>query len=138
MWFLEADLANTLWFSGPKFLLESEACWPKENVENVELPQQETRKVLLKTTIITESIIDQLIYQNSSYLRILRIIAYVHRVFYKQNRYQYLTHEELQSSFYRILHHIQHTAYQQEINSLHREETLKPCLQKLTPFLDKI
>ena len=136
---LANNLVNTMWFSGPKFLSEVEACWPKENIEDANLPQQEMKKVLLKITIVTESsIIDQLIVRHSSYLRILRIIAYVHRVFYKQNRSQYLTNEELQSSFYRIIHHIQQTAYKEEINSLRKEEILKPYLQKLTPFLDKV
>ncbi|XP_065365532.1 uncharacterized protein LOC135958560 [Calliphora vicina] len=67
---LANDLNNTIWFNGPQLILEPDINWPKDNNEVVELPQQEIRKTIFKTTIVTESIIDQLISRHSSYRRL--------------------------------------------------------------------
>lgn len=94
---------SAIWFIAPKFLSESEINWPKGSVEDTELAQQEIRNPLLKTTIIGGGICP-LICHNSSRLHILRINAYVHRVFNKQKRNPFVTLEELQSTFYRIIY----------------------------------
>ncbi|XP_065372316.1 uncharacterized protein LOC135964147 [Calliphora vicina] len=135
---LANDLIDTIWFTGPKFLSEPETNWPKGNTEKVELPQNEIRKTVLKTTVVVESIIDNLISRHSSYLRLLRIIIYIHRVFDKQKRNSFVTSEELQSAFYRIIYNIQQLTFKEEITSLNNGESLKPCFQKLAPFLDKL
>lgn len=90
----------------------------------------------LKTTITVESLIDYLLSRHSSYLH---IISYIHRVFDKQRRNAFIASEKLQSSFLRIIYNVQQLAFKEEINDLLNKETnLKPCFQKLSPFLDEI
>ena len=38
---LANDLGNTLWFTGPKFLLEADITWPKSDIDITKHPQQE-------------------------------------------------------------------------------------------------
>lgn len=135
---LAMDLHNTFWFTGPTFLTESEIYWPNSEIENVELPIQEIRKTSLKTTIVVESIISNILSRHSSYTRILRIITFIHRVFNKPERNIFVTSEEMNLAFYRIIHDVQQSTFKEEIKQLNKGENLNPSLQRLAPFLDTV
>ncbi|XP_065356116.1 uncharacterized protein LOC135950508 [Calliphora vicina] len=132
---LANELASTSWFRGPDFLMLNEKDWPKSTISTTKLPSSDIRKTSFKTTIVANSIISEIIKNQSSFLRILHIIVYIHRLFHKPKRNSFITSEELQLSFWKIVHDIQQSSFRDEICHLQKGITLQPALQKLSPFL---
>ncbi|XP_075157610.1 uncharacterized protein LOC142230873 [Haematobia irritans] len=135
---LANELESTIWFTGPQFLSRPEREWPNGANIFTELPSKEMRKSALKITTTTESIIGSIITRSSSYLRILHVIVYVHRFIDRVKKSSYVTAEELQIAFWTVVHHIQKTTYEEEIERIKSELDLKPHLQKLSPFIHEI
>ncbi|XP_065355117.1 uncharacterized protein LOC135949468 [Calliphora vicina] len=127
-----------MWFSGPEFLKKVDEEWPQNPNIETDLPPEEMRKSSFNTTIVVKSIISQIITSQSSYLRILHIIIYIHRLFHKSKRNLFISSEELQLAFWKVVHDIQSTTFKDEIDLLRNGQTLKPSFQKLSPFLHEI
>ncbi|XP_075154313.1 uncharacterized protein LOC142227952 [Haematobia irritans] len=134
---LANELADTIWFEGPNFLRQCENEWPNNNAQNIELPLNEMRKTVLNIACVPPSAILEIINRQSSYLRILYTIVYIYRVFNKENRGKVISSAELDQAFWRIVNEIQQSTYSEEIQRIKKNEVLKPCFQKLTPFIEE-
>ncbi|XP_044313285.1 uncharacterized protein LOC123037286 [Drosophila rhopaloa] len=80
-----SELMETIWFRGPSFLRQDSSGWPQP-VPNSQDTNEELE--LRKATVLTctdngskEDVFDEVINKFSSYRRILRVIAFVLRVF---------------------------------------------------------
>ena len=96
------------------------------------------RKSSFKVTIIVESIISKIINSQLSYIRILHINIYIHRLFHKSKRNKFISSEELQLAFWKIVHDVQSVAFNDEVNTLRRGQNFKPSFQKLSPFIQEV
>ncbi|XP_044312751.1 uncharacterized protein LOC123037192 [Drosophila rhopaloa] len=142
-----SELMETIWFRGPSFLRQDSSGWPQP-VPNSQDTNEELE--LRKATVLTctdsgskEDVFDEVINKFSSYRRILRVIAFVLRVFnrIKVNKKVNLVDvihtpaTELQYAFKHIVSHIQQKTFFNEIQQLKENRILKPEFQKLNLFL---
>ncbi|XP_067634789.1 uncharacterized protein [Eurosta solidaginis] len=140
-----ADLCSTIWFSGPLFLSKESKHWP-ELVVVTDAPVEEQRKPkrtqCYKTNHITH-IVNDIVNRNSSYIRILRIIAFIHRVYNTvppQRKMQIqdvepISAAELNNAFNFVAVTLQRDFYSSEINALENNKNIPPSFQKLSPLL---
>ena len=76
------DLSKTIWFNGPHFLQDHHSYWPQNDDVEINLKVLEKRKTAaLMSTKVSKSPIEEIIDKHSSYLKILRIISFIFRVF---------------------------------------------------------
>ncbi|XP_037930865.1 uncharacterized protein LOC119665702 [Teleopsis dalmanni] len=140
------ELPKTIWFSGPAFLYLHTDQWPSRKIGDIKAHPIELRKTLtLKCRKIDNenSILLEIIHNNSSYYRILRICTYIFRMFNKEcpdkqlklTDIMHISSKELDITFWKIIAEIQRVTYSHEINLLERGKTISNNLQKLSPFL---
>ena len=141
-----AELPKTIWFSGPDFLQYESEKWPLNIVDNGSIAKIEMRKGLsLKCTnsIHTESVINSIINNKSSYYHILRIVSYILRIFNKfpPNRTLqpasiiHISPKELDTTFWIIVANIQAEVYSYELKCLTKESSISTNLKTLSPFV---
>ena len=134
---------NELWWHGPSFLRQSDY-----TPEEVEPP--ETNEELVKTTVCSvltqENFISEIISRFSSFNRLIRSFAYVHRI---KHRLLFKSHKvpptdplsahEIKQSLEFIIKSIQYNAFPDLINSLKMSRNIPKnnSLRSLAPFLDQ-
>lgn len=139
-----AELPSTIWFNGPHFLCKEISDWPANLVDNeIEILERRKAAVFKCTTNDSPAIIDIIIDKHSSYYKIIRILTYVFRIFnrspldrsLKAKDIIHLQATELETTFWRIVSHIQQTNFTAEIEAISNNNLVQPSLQKLAPFL---
>lgn len=136
-----AQLINhPIWWNGPKWLPSfKEESAPKKPKYST----QEESKKEYQSNVITKpydnDVIGNLITNTSNYSRACRVLAWILRVFSRdQNKTQYLTIEELKRANNILVKHVQHEEFLDEITNLKNQTTLnsKSRLLPLHPYLD--
>ena len=138
------ELASSIWFTGPEFLLDAPERWPQNahfelSAEVVELESRKNPVALLATKNINNDIVD-VIDKFSSHLKLVRIFVYMLR-FIKKCRRKPMnctlvpTAQEMKLAFIKIVQVIQQFEFETEIVKLKKQIALPPNLQKLNPFL---
>lgn len=129
----------SMWWSGPKFLYQSEPFWPILNNKILENDLPELKCNIVSTKI--ESVVPFKNYSNLNKLK--RVYAYVNRFIYnlknrKAKRVGHLTLDELTSSFNFLCSISQQESFAQEFNQLKRDKQLnsKSSILPLSPFFD--
>lgn len=142
------DLPNTMWFSGPEFLYLDESLWPKlpkqPEVDSNILKAECRKSVTFKCTNSGNegNIINNIINNHSSYMKILRIISYLFRVFNKvppmpqlRANAVALTSAEIDISFLKIVSAIQAQFFKDDIRNIEANRDVSHSLRSLTPFI---
>ncbi|XP_075162510.1 uncharacterized protein LOC142235137 [Haematobia irritans] len=138
------ELTKSIWFKGPEFLYLNENFWPENKL--VQLSDEEKCLELRKekTTLIVcqpnECIIENIIQNSSSYMKILRTLAYMYRFMKPSARKERditITAEEINFSFLKVVEFIQREAFGNEIKGMKENMVIKSSIQKLTPFMSK-
>ncbi|XP_054746940.1 uncharacterized protein LOC129252836 [Anastrepha obliqua] len=138
------ELNNSIWFSGPQFLLEDPALWPTNTHFQLSPGDEALEKKRNATVLVVQANeshpIMELTKRVSSHQKLLRIVAYILR-WIKRIRNpsatftQMLTAEDIKLSFLKVIQVVQHVEYGEEIMKLTKGTTLPSSLQKLNPFL---
>lgn len=139
------DLPHTIWFRGPTFLQEHNSNWPPTEEDTSVSPLECRKAAVFKYSDITSSIIEGVINKHSSYFKIIRIIAYIFRLFnrcpvdhsLKPQDLVHLQPLELGHTFLRIVAHIQRHYFTDDLKAMAKGKILHPSLQKLSPFLNE-
>ncbi|XP_017470357.1 PREDICTED: uncharacterized protein LOC108362036 [Rhagoletis zephyria] len=138
------EIQNSIWFSGPQFLLEDPASWPINT--HFELTPEEQALEKKKNASALIAVSDNrnplltVIEKYSSHKKLLRVFAYILRWVLKvrdrSTKYDPTpSAQELQLSFLKIVQIVQFDEYSQEITKLSKNLPLPSSLQKLNPFL---
>lgn len=130
---------SSLWWFGPKWLVEHEALWTKTIIElPCEIPERRRTNVNIAT--IAEPLI---IYERfSSYTKLIRSVAYalrfLNRCKGRKNEHKWLTSSELAAATNIIIKDVQRTAFAAELNDLKQLGCVssKSTVLSLNPFLD--
>ncbi|XP_075157710.1 uncharacterized protein LOC142230976 [Haematobia irritans] len=140
------EISNTIWFSGPSFLEEDITKWPgTEEQLNIEILERRKAAVFVANSSEV-NIIDDLLDKHSSYIKFIRIIAYIFRIFNRCPAKKdvnisdviHLSPDELEEGFWRIVAHIQMWCFGADIKSLSNGGLVNPSLQKLSPFVHEM
>ncbi|XP_046868487.1 uncharacterized protein LOC124460944 [Drosophila willistoni] len=141
------DLMQTIWFHGPRFLALDALHWPKSerktDFEPKELELRNTLVLKCSTSYKEKSIVEQIISRLSSFRMIVRVLAYVLRVFNRVpvnrnntiNATRSISVEEFKLAFDHIISYIQSDVFAKELKDLHAGRSLKTELEKLNPFI---
>lgn len=134
---------HSLWWQGPSWLLtyrpekENNTTYTTTEEEKQVLIIQETREPIKQEN---SNILQQLIEQQSSFTRLVRILAWILRfkINKTKQRQPYLTLSELQSATNKLIKHIQLTDFEEDINNIiqHKQVQKRSILSKLSPFID--
>lgn len=143
-----ADLPKSRWFDGPTFLSEPKSRWPVLELKSEETKDEERKEASVKCNVVKSrtSMLDDIIERNSGYVRILHIVAYVHRVFNKIKPRRGLglqsvtpiSTEEMNDSFHFMVAAIQKQEFSSEFVKLKSKTVLQPSIQKLSPFISEL
>ncbi|CAK1589887.1 unnamed protein product [Parnassius mnemosyne] len=132
---------HPLWWQGPSWLLTY-----KQDVENNPMytTNEEEKQVLVAQKAKEEEksyILPQLIEKQSSFTRLVRILAWILRVKKDKTkqRQPYLTISELQTATNLLIKHVQSAEFKDDINNITQNKQVpkKSPLSKLNPFIDK-
>ncbi|XP_036340574.1 uncharacterized protein LOC118749914, partial [Rhagoletis pomonella] len=133
------EMRQSIWFNGPRFLTQGEDNWPNnphfkppEDMENLEIRKA---KPLVLLSSKKSCIINTLIENCSTYLKIVRILAYVYRFLSPTEKEPQITAKELEMSFLKIVEVIQHEEFENEIKCLKNSSSVNKQIQKLNPFV---
>ncbi|XP_068965518.1 uncharacterized protein [Bombus flavifrons] len=131
----EDFLQPNIWQTGPRWLQQSEECWPMWTPTPLANLPELKAATCLAITPVNNSLLDRF----SSWPRLIRIAARCLRWKQPQDRSTPLTTEELQVSHDRLILLLQHTYFSEEISTLqkNRDMPVSGKLQRLNPFLDK-
>ena len=145
------DLTQTMWFKGPAFLYLEKSTWSNHSlsigVDEDSLNLERRKTVTLKCRISgsKDSIINDIINNNSSFIKILRILSFIWRVFIKANQDRKLlptsnslSSSELDSTFWKIVSAVQKQCYHEDIMNLANNKKMSSSLHNLTPFLHNL
>ncbi|XP_036342992.1 uncharacterized protein LOC118752244, partial [Rhagoletis pomonella] len=135
---------NSIWFSGPQFLLEDPASWPINT--HCELTPEEQALEKKKNASALVAVSDNrnplltVIEKYSSHKKLLRVFAYILRWVLKvrdrSTKYDPTpSAQELQLRFLKIVQIVQFKEYSQEITKFSKNLPLPSSLQKLNQFL---
>ncbi|XP_065368808.1 uncharacterized protein LOC135961242 [Calliphora vicina] len=138
------ELVDSVWFNGPKFLLEETNMWPVN--EHFELtPEQkslETRKTNVFLAVEENEInpIAKIIESYSSYNKMIRVFSYVFRFLDIARGKQFRnigipTAKEINWTFLQLIEFIQKREYAEELKKLSKSQVLPSNLQRLNPFV---
>lgn len=133
-----------LWLHGPDWLLQTETAWPSQELQEVNYSSLEMKKEVTVHECVVESkknILDLSRY--SSYLKVLRIVAWIRRFISRVRRGVFLgenlTAQELEEAEKICLKEVQAKFYPSELKSLQQGRTVgqDSSLFTLSPFLDR-
>ncbi|XP_017485652.1 PREDICTED: uncharacterized protein LOC108374191 [Rhagoletis zephyria] len=135
--------SDSIWVKGPDFLYSDEDMWPKEplHLYSDHCAKEESKKCMLVTANKAVHIIE--VHKFSSYLRLLRVTAWVKRFVGnlqdKQHQRGELTAKELNKADIYICRQVQLEIYHEEISILQNKKCLpkSSALYQLTPKLDE-
>ncbi|XP_076678236.1 uncharacterized protein LOC143374185 [Andrena cerasifolii] len=132
-------LMATSWFTGPRWLSQSEDTWPHYDMQPIDIPEKRKVVVLHATTNAEVQLLEKF----SSFILLQRVIAYCLRFYYnvchKPKRGGPLTTNELTQAHFRIIRLLQRLVFTKEIHDLSNSEITK-CGTRFTalgPFLDE-
>lgn len=131
-------LAHDTWWSGPKWLHQSESSWPQ--VATTQVTNDEERAVVLIATDSSNHF-DSLLEKFSSIRKITRIVAYVsHFISCLRDPTKrvaaYLNEQHLYRALLLVVGHVQRAAFAGEMRKLKSGQRLPKSFRKLNPFLD--
>jgi hypothetical protein len=133
---------SQLWWAGPSWLSKDPSTWPARPPVNLERVPERRGERLCCIAVHFE--VESLFKQFSTWSKLQRVIAYVHRFLYNlkqgaaSSRHGPLTSAELHESLIVIARIMQHSAFAQEVQNLQQGKAL-PSHSKLLmlhPFLD--
>lgn len=124
-----------MWITGPAFLYEEESCWPNNEVESADLLQDEVKPCLFATnnnTVIQFS-------RFSSYTKLKRCVACVHRFIKRIHSTDDLRDDEVTSEDIIICRLLQSECYQNELKYLQKLQAVTKSrkIHSLVPYLDE-
>lgn len=137
---------SRLWFHGPDWLSKPEEDWPSQEFQEVDHSRFQSLEMKKEVTVhecIVESkkkLLDTSRY--SSYLKVLRIVAWMKRFVSRTRREtcleEYLTAQELEEAEKICLREVQAEFYPSELKSLQRKRSVgrDSSIFTLSPFLD--
>lgn len=137
------ELNSSIWFTGPDFFSLESTQWPINKCDSLDLEviNKEKRKTvfLIETT---SNYILETIEKYSSYIKILRIVAWMLR-FYQKTLYSKtkifdsnsLQPQELENALFRIVINIQQQYFQEDISRVLKKKD-PHALKCLNPFLE--
>lgn len=133
---------NEMWKFGPKWLSESESCWPEHPLKKIEIPEKRSPSII---SMMINNQPCELWTKFSSWTKLLRIMALCIR-FMKKLRKQSCSSglpspDELSEAKNRILGLVQQEEFSKEIKKLTKNENLpgQSKLIKLNPIIvDKL
>lgn len=121
-------MANKLWFEGPEWLNKSEEDWPNSAMEVPELK--------MNSAFIAMVCEHAFMKKYSSYLKLIRIVAYCFRFLPQYRSDGSLNAFELDRAELRILRYLQAVYFAETIRNLKGEERKNPPgIANLSPFL---
>lgn len=129
---------HPLWWHGPTWLSEFDD--DNEEDKPVYVTDEElkkTKQANVTTYSSDDSIITQLLNKHSNFMRVTRIVAYILRMKQKAKQ-NYLTADELQQAKIKIISHIQHQEFAEDIQHLEKHNNVpsKSKLLSLNPYID--
>ncbi|XP_067208500.1 uncharacterized protein [Linepithema humile] len=126
-------LRNQTWYTGPFWLKDEEVKWPNEIAQINEIPELK-KNICLITNDGGSTILNKY----SSYLKLLRIVAYCLRVLPTNKYTGSLIAEEINRAEIRVLKILQNTQFYDEMKKLADKVSInKGKLANLNPFLDE-
>lgn len=143
---------NSLWWAGPDWLRRDHCSWPSipdtaSHEDEVLVKSEERKCVVLLTdqldkTLPDGSIIEMLLNRFSSLSKLVNVLTYVYRFIdntrhpNQVNRKRFLNNVERHHTLIKIVKHVQHTTFLEEIFHLQSKKPLSKPFRKLNPFLD--
>lgn len=137
------ELRESFWFDGPSFLERSPSTWPSNPHLSDTLPDAQAEIRASATTHITSELVSNpilnIVENSSSYLKIIRIVAFISRFLYGRKWALWttssLSSSEYAFSFLTIVQAIQHETLAIEFEKLSKKHHLQNSYQKLNPFI---
>ncbi|XP_036347065.1 uncharacterized protein LOC118756406 [Rhagoletis pomonella] len=140
-----AELASSIWYTGPTFLYKPMEVWPKNENKGVDMEtvEAERRKSAFTTTIKTNHILE-VVNKKSSYTSSIRLIGWMFRFannlrpVVKSNESGPLSSKELHHALLCIIWNIQQEHFANDIHLLQKNLTTNGQLRYLNPFLESV
>ncbi|KAJ0182606.1 hypothetical protein K1T71_001975 [Dendrolimus kikuchii] len=137
---LPSKLDQNLWFHGPSWLCNPESMWP---VSKIDFTTDEERRKIVTLTQAPDMSSVSFIESFSSFTKVLRIISYIFRFYYRCKRIQFyssklITIPELKFSHDRLILIVQRTQFSDVFSQLESHKNCTKTIQRLKPFVDNI
>ncbi|XP_065365522.1 uncharacterized protein LOC135958548 [Calliphora vicina] len=138
------ELASSIWFNGPAFLTLGASKWPPNKIDQLSIENQqdidrEKRKTVLSLEATSNYILDS-VENYSSYLKIIRIVAWMLRFSQKTKTNIFhsdsLQPQELENALLRIVFNLQQHHFQDDIQRALKKNDPQGALKCLNPFID--
>ncbi|XP_070141586.1 uncharacterized protein [Drosophila kikkawai] len=81
-----AELEQSIWFEGPKFLRQEQQYWPRDNKDIIDIDLETVQLEKRKSTFTVQSTSNQLlegVYKSSSYQHCLLVVAWMFRFIHR-------------------------------------------------------
>lgn len=137
-------LNHSLWWAGPYWLQLGKEHWPNTSFapnDHVSETSTEARNLVL-TICINQHIIDTLLENCSTLIKVQNILVFVFRFINNCQKPQslklgFITNEELTETLFYLIKHVQETHFGEELNRIQRNQLPSKYLRKLNIFLDQ-
>ncbi|XP_075170134.1 uncharacterized protein LOC142242443 [Haematobia irritans] len=138
------ELQSSIWFSGPDFLTQESEKWPPNRCDEIdhEIVNKEKRKTTLNLQLQPNRV-SQFVENCSSYIKIIRVVAWIFRFFYKLSfskstfaTTDTLQPQELDRAVLSIVWNIQQTHFKDDIKRALKKQDPEGSLKCLNPFID--
>lgn len=135
-------ISHALWWSAPEWLSLPQNHWPNDTIQSSCATSNDVlceRRTTVLSNIIDLDPINNLLQKYSSLRKIQRILAYCNRFISVLRKTKYsnnFTQAELHCALMKLVKHVQHSEFQNEIKLLSAGKTLPKSFRKLNPFLD--
>lgn len=129
---------HSLWWQGPTWLSTYETKINEEQPYSTTLDLKQTKQVNTIQMSNNNEIIDQLLTNQSSLTKAIRILAWVLRFKSKEAKQAYLTAQELNEARLLIVKNVQHKELSREVSDLINNKSVnnKSKIYSLNPYLD--